>query len=127
MSDKTSKDLAADVRNTLLNQQALIKKASVEKGAMLERNAALEEHVRILSDVMDLVSKGVIDPSDAVSKVAEFLQDPQGLEVIKQAYMLGFDGVPRIGVPQAQERPVNQTAEAPLIEVLRDLETRKQQ
>jgi hypothetical protein len=126
MSDKSSKDIAADIRDTLLNQQALIKKATVERDDAMRRSASLEVQTRVMQDVLDLVSKGVIDATDAVSKVAEFLQDPQSLEVLKQAYLLGFDSVPRMGTPQSNEEPTVSQAEAPLVAVLREIEARKQ-
>lgn len=116
------KKLASEIREALLNQQTLIKKAGADRAEALVKAAALEEEVKVLRDVLDLVSKGVIDPSDAISKVAEFLQDPQQLEVLKQAYMLGFEDVPRIGVPRDDEKP--SSGLDPITEVLIELEPR---
>lgn len=119
-----SKQLASEVRETILNQKELIKRASVARDEALSKAAQLEEEVRVLRDVLDLVSKNVIDPRDAIGKAAEFLQNPQDLEVLKQAHLLGFDSPPRIGTPVMEEKPKAEAAEAPLVELLQEIETK---
>jgi hypothetical protein len=119
-----SEKLAVEIRDALLNQKALIKQASFQRDEALQKAAQFEEEIRVLRDVLDLVSKGVIDPTDAVSKAAEFLNDPQQLEVLKQAHMLGFSEVPRIGIPQTEEKPKGEKAEEALVQLFQDLENR---
>lgn len=119
-----SKQLATEIRETILNQKELIKRASSNRDEALAKAAQLEEEVRILRDVLELVSKSVIDPRDAASKVAEFLQNPQDLEVLKQAHLLGFDSPPRIGVPVSDEKPRSEDAAAPLVELLQEIESK---
>lgn len=119
-----NEQMASEIRDTLLNQKALIKQASSARDEALQKAAQFEEEIRVLRDVLDLVSKGVIDPTDAVAKAAEFLNDPQQLEVLKQAHMLGFSEVPRIGVPQAEEKPKAEKAEEALVQLFQDLEGR---
>ncbi len=116
--------LAADLRQKFQGYNQLVKTAQAREKDALEKLAGSQAENRILRETLDLVSKGVIDPADAMEKVEEFSQDPEQLEVVKQAYMLGFEAVPSIGSlseSDALEAEVK-TPEGALHKVLSDLE-----
>ena len=115
--------LAADLRNKFQGYQDLVKIAQSREKNALEKLASVESENRILRDTLTLVSGGFIDPADAIEKADEFSQDPEQLEVVKQAYKLGFESVPSIGAlsDEAAEPEANDPA-APLTKVLRELE-----
>lgn len=95
MSD--SRDLAVRVKEQLLSQQQLIKRASADLSEQYTKVANLESENQILRDTLDLVTKGIIDPAAVPEKLAEFLSDPEQIEVIKKAIDLGFQTAPSLG------------------------------
>jgi len=122
MSDREK--LAADIRQKFQGWQNLVKTAEAREKDALKKLAGSQAENRILRETLDLVSKGVIDPADAMEKVEEFSQDPEQLEVVKQAYMLGFDTVPSIGSLTESDVPdaADKSPEGILHRALSDLE-----
>lgn len=116
--------LAADLRQKFQGYQDIVKVAQAREKSALEKLASTTAENRILRETLDLVSKGIIDPADAIEKVQEFSQDPEQLEVVKQAYKLGFESVPSIGMlsDDGVSEPEEKDPAAPLTRVLRELE-----
>jgi hypothetical protein len=115
--------LAADLRLKFQGYENVVKIAQAREKSALEKMAGVQMENRILRETLDLVSNGVIDPADAIDKVEEFSQDPEQLEVVKQAYKLGFDTVPSVGAPSEDVAPDPERDPAgELNQVLRDLE-----
>lgn len=99
-----TKKLASDIRQTLVRSEGLVKRAEADKNAALRKLASANEENGILRDTLDLVSKGLIDPSDVMDRVEEFRSDPKQIEVIKEAFKLGFDTVPTLGTVTGDEK-----------------------
>lgn len=114
---------ASEVSQTLRRQQDLLKTAADKEAGYATKIASLEIQLRIHRDVIDLVSQGSIDPSDAAEKLAVFLEDPSQFEVVKQAIMMGLDQVPSIGVPAADESSADEDKD-PITRVLEEMEPR---
>lgn len=96
MSD--NKDLAVRVKNQLLSQQHLIKRASADLDESFQKVANLESEIRVLRDTLDLVTRGFIDPATVPDKLAEFLSDPDQLNVIKKAIDMNLQLTPTLGM-----------------------------
>jgi hypothetical protein len=103
MSD--SKDLAVRVKDQLLSQQQLIKRASADLNEMDQKVANLELENSVLRDTLDLVTKGIIDPAAVPEKLAEFLSDPEQIEVIKKAIDMNLQVAPSLGTPVGEAGP----------------------
>jgi len=103
MSD--SKDLALKVRDQMLSQNSLIKRAEADLEEQFHKVANLESENRVLRDTLDLVTKGIIDPATVPEKLAEFLSDPEQIEVIKKALDMGFNSAPTLGMPVGEDGP----------------------
>jgi len=73
--------LLLQARNTLARLQSDIVKTSAE---LVQLNAA---H-KAAKDVLELVAEGLIDPVDALDKLAEFQAAPEKAQLIKQAAAL---------------------------------------
>ena len=116
--------LAADLRQKFQGWQNLVKTAEAREKDALKKFASSQAENRILRETLDLVSKGAIDPADAMDKVEEFSQDPEQLEVVKRAHLLGFDAVPSIGSLTEGEvlDAADKSAEGALHKVLSELE-----
>jgi len=110
-----------EVGATLRKQQDLIKQAQVRESDLQSKIASMQTEVQIHRDVIDLVSQGMIDPSDAAEKLALFLDDPDQVEVIKQALALGLDRIPSLGSVVEEESSFSED-EDPITRVLRDNE-----
>jgi len=102
MSDK---DLALRVKDQLLSQQGLIKRAEADLNEAYQKVANLQTENRVLRDTLDLVNRGIIDPATVPEKLAEFLSDPEGLEVIKKALDLNLQVAPVLGTPIGEAGP----------------------
>lgn len=120
---KDERQLASEIRDTLIRQDRLVKEAQAEKVRALDKMSALEGEVKILRDVLDLVSKGVIDPTDGLSTADEFMNDPSQIEVIKQALAMGLDHVPALGVSSGVGGAADKSAD-PLTQYLAGLAPR---
>lgn len=103
MSD--SRDLAMRVKDQLLSQQHLIKRAEADLNEAYQKVANLQEENRILRDTLELVNKGIIDPAMVPEKLAEFLSDPEQIEVIKKALDLNLTRTPTLGTPVGEAGP----------------------
>jgi hypothetical protein len=103
MSD--SRDLALKVKDQLLSQNSLIKRAEADLDEQFRKVANLETENSVLRDTLDLVTKGIIDPATLPEKLAEFLSDPEQLEVIKKALDMGFQSAPTLGTPVGEDGP----------------------
>jgi len=82
-SERDLKDLLRNARDVLIKQAA-------ERDAALSKTAELEAENDVMRGVLDLVGAGLIDPDDVTTKLAEYMQDPAQLQVIKQAAAAGF-------------------------------------
>lgn len=82
-SEKDLKDLLRNARDVLIKQAA-------ERDAAMSKTAQLETENSVLHDVLELVGEGLIDPDEVTTKLAEFMQDPAQLLIIKQASAAGF-------------------------------------
>jgi hypothetical protein len=87
---KNERQLASEIKDTLFRQDRLVKEAQADRTRAFEKVSALQEEVKILRDVLDLVSKGVIDPSEGPRTADEFISDPAQMDVIKQALAMGL-------------------------------------
>ena len=103
MSD--SRDLAMKVKDQMLSQQNLIKRAEADLDESYRKVANLESENRVLRDTLDLVTKGFIDPATVPEKLAEFLSDPDQIEVIKKAIDLNLQITPTLGMPVGEAGP----------------------
>ncbi len=85
---------------TLLQEaQQRVESMRTERDAALRKVAELEESLGEASKERDvyratlsLVEEGIVDPSDATVKAAEFVESPSKLGVIAEAIKLGADG-----------------------------------
>jgi hypothetical protein len=110
-----------EVGATLKKQQDLIKQAQARETDLQTKIASMQTEMQIYKDVISLVSQGVIDPSDAPEKLALFLEDPDQVEVLKQALALGLDRIPKVGSP-VDEESMSSEDEDPITKVLREQE-----
>lgn len=106
MSDK---DLALRVKDQLLSQQSLIKRAEADLNEAYQKVANLQTENRVLRDTLDLVNRGIIDPATVPEKLAEFLSDPEQIEVIKKALDLRLAMTPTLGTPVGEAGPSEET------------------
>jgi hypothetical protein len=120
---KDERQLASEIRDKLIHQDRLIKEAQAEKVKTFEKVSALQEEISILHDVIDLISKGVIDPAEGPSTADEFIRDPSQVDVIKQALSMGLDHVPAIGVSASVGGEADKAAD-PLTQYLANLAPR---
>lgn len=82
------------MKETVVVDKALIKEAMAtiaEKTAQLDKLAALVEELSVYKRVAELVSIGVIDPSDTLDKVAEFRAEPTKLDFFEKKSQLQWD------------------------------------
>lgn len=120
---KDDRQLASDIKDLLFHQDRLVKEAQAEKTRAFEKASALQEEIKILRDVLDLVSKGVIDPSEGPRTADEFISDPAQMDVIKQALAMGLNRVPSIGVAAGAGVEADKT-EDPLTQFIASLAPR---
>lgn len=71
-------------------REALVKQAAERDSARAEV-AALQQELEVHRGVIALVEDGLVDPADMTEKVAEYRQQPDRINLIKQAAALGFD------------------------------------
>lgn len=119
MSD-SARELASDIGRYLRNKDGLVKQAAQKEAQLLRKIASFEQDNKILSDTLELVSQGAIDPLDALDRVEEFRQDPHQIEVIKAAFEMGMDQVPTLGEPVASDNRSSNKGDV-LSQVLSDL------
>ena len=101
-----SAELAAKVRDTLRGQQDQIKTAQDEARNAMEKVAAVQQENDVLKGMLQLVSDGYFDPSEAIEKLSGFLSDPTSFEFHKSAHELGIDRVDtQLGVPVKDSGP----------------------
>jgi len=110
--------LAARLRDKLTEQDHLVKLANGQKDEAMQKLAAVELERTILREVIQLVADGVYEPDEALHKVAEFLERPQELEVVKAAHELGLDRIPTLGTPVSESAPVDKGNDNPIMEAL---------
>lgn len=103
MNDSSS--LATRVKEQLLSQGGLIKRAQADLEEQCVKVANLELENSVLRDTLDLVTKGIIDPATVPEKLAEFLSDPEQIEVIKKALDMGFNSAPSLGTLVGESGP----------------------
>lgn len=65
--------------------QDLIKEASDMVKHLTQERETLRQENQVLQDVLTLVNEGQVDPLDVHEKVAEFLEDPEKLALVKIA------------------------------------------
>jgi hypothetical protein len=118
------REYASEVSQTLRKQQELLKTAAAREATFHTKISSLEDQLRIHRDVIGLVSRGSIDPSDAAEKLALFLEEPDQFEVVKAAIAMGLDQLPSIGAPAADpESSLGEDKDA-IHQVLEELEPR---
>jgi phage shock protein A len=76
----------------LLIQNSLdtLKKQASERDCAMEKLASVEAELRVAQSIMEMVSGGLIDPSDSLTKFAEFKDKPELIELTKHAAQLGY-------------------------------------
>lgn len=114
-------EVAAKIRDKLRDQHVQIKTAEDRAQQAMEKVAAIQQENEILKGVLHFVAEGEIDPTDAITKVAEFLADPMRFEVTKSAHELGIDRFEtRLGTP-VSESPSQSAGESPIADCLGEL------
>ena len=113
---------ASEVSQALRRQQDLLKTAADRETGYTTKIASLETQLRIHRDVIDLVTRGSIDPSDAAEKLATFLEDPAQFEVVKQAIAMGLDQPPSIGAPAVDPESSADEDKDAITQVLEEME-----
>lgn len=82
---------AISVPAELLQQSLLtLKKQASERDSALEKLAQLENDFRVAESVLEMVQAGIIDPTDSMTKFAEYRDKPELIELTKQAAKLGY-------------------------------------
>lgn len=110
-------DFAAKIRDKLLTQQTMLKAAETRVNETMEKLAVTQRENDVLRAVLQLVTDGVVDPTEAMTKAAEFLGDPMRFQVEKAAHELGIDRFDaRLGTPAAEPGPLQ--GENPIEECL---------
>lgn len=83
--------LLLQARNTLARLQSDIEKTG-------QKLAQLDSDNKAAMEVLELVAEGLVDPADALDKVAEFRKNPEKAQLIKQAAALsGYNNTYSIG------------------------------
>lgn len=76
---------------------ATMKKQAAERDDAMEKLASAEGELHVAQSVLELVRDGVIDPTDSLTKFAEFSAKPELLEFTKQAAKMGYTSAPGLG------------------------------
>jgi hypothetical protein len=117
MTDRNK--IASEIQGALFSQQKMIKQAQDKTARDQEKLAAIEGENHILREVLDLVTKGHIDPSDALKTAEQFLADPGRMEVLKEALALGMNRSLVLGEVSKDQGEADDKAD-PLTRFLRD-------
>lgn len=67
-----------------------------EKTAALTKEAQAVFELDVAKQLLQLIKDGVVDSRDAVEKLAEYIADPTGLEVLTRAHGMGI-ALPTMG------------------------------
>lgn len=94
--------LAAQLRDKLIEQDQVVKTANEQRHGALEKLAVVRLENNVLREVLQLVADGFYEPDEALQKVAEFLEKPRDLEVVKAAHEMGLDRIPALGTPVSE-------------------------
>lgn len=121
---KADREYASEISKTLKDQQELLKVAADKEVGFQTKISSLETQLQIHRDVIELVTQGQIDPSDAAEKLAVFLEDPSQFEVVKQAIAMGLDKIPSIGAPAIDPESSMEEDKDPITTVLEEMEPR---
>jgi hypothetical protein len=79
------------IADTLLKKaQDVLIQQKEQLGESLLKIAAIQQENNAYKDVLDLVTAGVLDPADALSRYEEFKQDPELARLVKKAHAMGF-------------------------------------
>lgn len=97
------REVVSRIGNLIRRQDGMIKEAGVRETNLKTKIASLSGENQVLRDVLDLVADGMIDPRDAAEKAAEFLEEPEQLQVLKSAVAMGFNHLPAVGEPSGEE------------------------
>ena len=115
-------ELASRLRDKLSEQDHLVKLATGKKDEAMQKLAAVETERNILREVIQLVADGVYEPDEALQKVAQFLERPRELEVVKAAHELGLDRIPTLGTPVSEPAPVDKGDSNLILDALLDMQ-----
>jgi len=114
--------LAARLRDKLVEQDHVVKTANDRKQEAMEKLAVIQLENHVLKEVIQLVADGVYEPDEALQKVAEFLESPKNLEVVKAAHQLGLDRIPALGAAVSEPGPVDNSENNVIFEALLDMQ-----
>ena len=76
-------------KQVLRQAKCLLEKAAEDRDSAMEKLAATTLENGILLGTLQLIEQGLVDPADATSKLAEFRENPETIELIKQASAFG--------------------------------------
>lgn len=83
----------------VLLQQSLttLKKQASERDTAMEKLASVESDLRVAHSILEMVQDGLIDPTDSMTKFAEFSDKPELIELTKQAAKMGYTNTSSLG------------------------------
>ena len=113
--------LATRLRDKLIEQDHVVKTANERKQEAIEKSAATQRENHILREVIQLVADGVYAPDEALQKVAEFLESPRNLEIVKAANELGLERVPTLGTPVPEPASVDKSGNNVILDALLEM------